>query len=92
MGARAAMADSSLKHASCRCCWTGENREQLCRSIKAFVRDVVGFDPFFAADQLGVANVQKMSLESLFETSDIISLHLPLSEKPIISSLLRGSL
>ena len=70
----------------------GRIASSFARSIKAFVRDVVGFDPFFAADQLGVANVQKMSLESLFETSDIISLHLPLSEKPIISSLLRGSL
>jgi D-3-phosphoglycerate dehydrogenase / 2-oxoglutarate reductase len=51
------------------------------RSIKPFVRDVVGFDPFLAASQLEAKNVTPTSLESLFETSDIISLHLPLSEK-----------
>jgi D-3-phosphoglycerate dehydrogenase / 2-oxoglutarate reductase len=51
------------------------------RSIKPFVRDVVGFDPFLAANQLEAKNVTPTSLESLFETSDIISLHLPLSEK-----------
>ena len=59
----------------------GRIGSSFARSIKGFVRDVVGFDPFLAADQLGASNVQKMSLESLFETSDIISLHLPLSEK-----------
>ena len=59
----------------------GRIGSSFARSIKGFVRDVVGFDPFLAADQLQASNVQKMSLESLFETSDIISLHLPLSEK-----------
>jgi len=59
----------------------GRIGSSFARSIEGFVRDVVGFDPFLAADQLGASNVQKMSLESLFETSDIISLHLPLSEK-----------
>jgi len=59
----------------------GRIGRSFARSIKVFARDVVGFDPFLAADQLGASNVQKMSLESLFETSDIISLHLPLSEK-----------
>lgn len=51
------------------------------RSIKPFVRDVVGFDPFLAAAQFEVKGLARMSLESLFETSDIISLHLPLSEE-----------
>jgi D-3-phosphoglycerate dehydrogenase / 2-oxoglutarate reductase len=51
------------------------------RSIKPFVRDVVGFDPFLAANQLEAIGVLPTSLEALFETSDIISLHLPLSEK-----------
>jgi D-3-phosphoglycerate dehydrogenase / 2-oxoglutarate reductase len=51
------------------------------RSIKPFVRDVVGFAPFLAANQLEAKDVMPTSLESLFETSDIISLHLPLSEK-----------
>jgi D-3-phosphoglycerate dehydrogenase len=65
----------------------GRIASSFARSIKSFVRDVVGFDPFLAADQLGVANVQKMSLESLFETSDIISLHLPPFRKNTSSRL-----
>jgi D-3-phosphoglycerate dehydrogenase / 2-oxoglutarate reductase len=78
------------------------------RSIKPFVRDVVGSDPFLAASQLEAKNVTPTSLESLFETSDIISLHLPLSQetrhlisaeaiarmkrKPIIINVSRGGL
>jgi D-3-phosphoglycerate dehydrogenase / 2-oxoglutarate reductase len=78
------------------------------RSIKPLVRDIVGFDPFLAANQLEAKNVQPTSLESLFETSDIISLHLPLSQetrhlisaeaiarmkrKPIIINVSRGGL
>jgi D-3-phosphoglycerate dehydrogenase len=78
------------------------------RSIKPLVRDIVGFDPLLAANQLEAKNVQPTSLESLFETSDIISLHLPLSQetrhlisaeaiarmkrKPIIINVSRGGL
>jgi D-3-phosphoglycerate dehydrogenase / 2-oxoglutarate reductase len=51
------------------------------RSIKPFVRDVVGFDPFLAAEQFDAKGLARMSLESIFETSDIISLHLPLSKE-----------
>ena len=51
------------------------------RSIKAFACDVVGFDPFLAADQIAAQHIKPIALESLFETSDIISLHVPLSER-----------
>jgi D-3-phosphoglycerate dehydrogenase / 2-oxoglutarate reductase len=50
------------------------------RRIKPFVRDVVGFDPFIdekAFETIGIDT----PLSELFETSDIISLHLPLSEE-----------
>jgi D-3-phosphoglycerate dehydrogenase len=86
----------------------GRIGSSFARSIKPFVRDVVGFDPFLAADRIEAKGVERMSLESLFETSDIISLHLPLSEeshhlisagaiaqmkrRPIIINVSRGGL
>jgi D-3-phosphoglycerate dehydrogenase / 2-oxoglutarate reductase len=51
------------------------------RGIRPFVRDVVGFDPFLDAEQFGAKGLAETSLDTLFETSDIISLHLPLSEE-----------
>jgi D-3-phosphoglycerate dehydrogenase len=78
------------------------------RSVSPFVREVVGYDPFLAPSQVKVKNARSVSLESLFETSDIISLHLPLSEnsrhlvcartialmkrRPIIINVSRGGL
>jgi D-3-phosphoglycerate dehydrogenase len=78
------------------------------RFVKPFVRDVVGFDPFLTAAQFATKELETMSLQSLFETSDIISLHLPLSEesrhlisagaiaqikrRPIIVNVSRGGL
>jgi D-3-phosphoglycerate dehydrogenase / 2-oxoglutarate reductase len=59
----------------------GRIGSSFARSIKPFVRDVVGFDPLLAADRIEAKGVERMSLESLLETSDIISLHLPLSEE-----------
>src|SRR5215469_1466481 len=59
----------------------GRIGRSFARSIKVFARDVVGFDPFLAADQIASESVRPISLESLFETSDIVSLHLPLSER-----------
>ncbi|PWT79140.1 MAG: hypothetical protein C5B58_14260 [Acidobacteria bacterium] len=59
----------------------GRIGRSFARSIKVFARDVVGFDPFLAADQIASESVKPISLESLFETSDIVSLHLPLSER-----------
>lgn len=51
------------------------------RFVKPFVRDVVGFDPFLTTAQFATKGLERKSLESLFESSDIISLHLPLSEE-----------
>src|SRR5208282_1965275 len=51
------------------------------RFVKPFVRDVVGFDPFLTTAQFATKGLERISLESLFESSDIISLHLPLSEE-----------
>jgi D-3-phosphoglycerate dehydrogenase / 2-oxoglutarate reductase len=59
----------------------GRIGSMFARSIKPFVRDVVGFDPFLAGEQFEAKGLARLSLEELFKTSDIISLHLPLSKE-----------
>jgi D-3-phosphoglycerate dehydrogenase / 2-oxoglutarate reductase len=49
--------------------------------IKPLVREVIAFDPFLAADQFKAKGIVSATLEELFQTSDIISLHLPLSKE-----------
>jgi D-3-phosphoglycerate dehydrogenase / 2-oxoglutarate reductase len=59
----------------------GRIGSMFARSIEPFVRDVVGFDPFLAPEQFEAKGLARMPLEALFESSDIISLHLPLSKE-----------
>lgn len=49
--------------------------------MKPFVREVVAFDPFLTPEQFAARGILAVSLEQIFETCDIISLHLPLSSK-----------
>lgn len=49
--------------------------------IKPFVRQVVAFDPFLRPEQFESKGILQTSMEEIFGTCDIISLHLPLSEK-----------
>jgi D-3-phosphoglycerate dehydrogenase / 2-oxoglutarate reductase len=49
--------------------------------IKPFVRDIVGYDPLIDTKMFEEIGVAKITLSELFETSDVISLHLPLSEE-----------
>jgi D-3-phosphoglycerate dehydrogenase / 2-oxoglutarate reductase len=51
------------------------------RSIEPFVRDVVGFDPFLTPEQFAAKGLARTAQEAVFESSDIISLHLPLSKE-----------
>jgi D-3-phosphoglycerate dehydrogenase / 2-oxoglutarate reductase len=49
--------------------------------MKPFVREVVAFDPFVTPEQFATRGILAVSMEQIFETCDIISLHLPLSSK-----------
>jgi D-3-phosphoglycerate dehydrogenase len=56
------------------------------KGIKPFVREVVAFDPFLRAEQFESKGIVQASVRDIFETSDIISLHLPLFPKRTITS------
>jgi D-3-phosphoglycerate dehydrogenase / 2-oxoglutarate reductase len=49
--------------------------------MKPFVREVVAFDPFLTPEQFAARGILPASMEQIFETCAIISLHLPLSSK-----------
>jgi D-3-phosphoglycerate dehydrogenase len=51
------------------------------KGIKPFVREVVAFDPFLTADQFKAKGIVQGALSEIWETCDIISLHLPLSRQ-----------
>jgi D-3-phosphoglycerate dehydrogenase len=78
------------------------------KRIQPFVREVVGFDPFLPEAQFAEIGVGFATAQQIFETCDIISLHLPLSpashhlisdttiaqmkRKPILINVSRGGL
>ncbi|MBV9998922.1 MAG: C-terminal binding protein [Verrucomicrobia bacterium] len=78
------------------------------KGIQPFVREVVAFDPFLSAEQFQTKGVTQAALPEIFETCDLISLHLPLSKenhhliseaaiaqmkrKPILINVSRGGL
>jgi D-3-phosphoglycerate dehydrogenase / 2-oxoglutarate reductase len=47
----------------------------------AFEMKVVGYDPFLPADQIQARGAESVSLDQLFARSDIITLHLPLTDQ-----------
>ncbi|MBV9489410.1 MAG: C-terminal binding protein [Verrucomicrobia bacterium] len=49
--------------------------------IKPFVREIVAFDPFLTPEQFHAKGIAQATLPELFESCDIISLHLPLSKE-----------
>jgi D-3-phosphoglycerate dehydrogenase / 2-oxoglutarate reductase len=78
------------------------------KRIQPFVREVVGFDPFLPEPEFADMGVGLATAQQIFETCDIISLHLPLSpathhlindatiaqmkRKPILVNVSRGGL
>jgi D-3-phosphoglycerate dehydrogenase / 2-oxoglutarate reductase len=78
------------------------------KRIQPFVCEVVGFDPFLSETQFADIGVRSATAQQIFETCDIISLHLPLSpgthhlindatiaqmkRKPILVNVSRGGL
>jgi hypothetical protein len=46
------------------------------KGIQPFVREVIAFDPFLSAEQFQTKGIHQAALPEIFETCDIISLHL----------------
>lgn len=52
----------------------------VARRAAAFDMQVLGYDPFLAAEMLRQRGVEPVSLDELFARSDVITLHLPLTD------------
>lgn len=57
---------------------TGKIGQVVCSILKGFSMDVVAYDPF-PNDEVAAMGIPYVSLEVLFETSDVITLHCPLT-------------
>ncbi len=61
----------------------------VCERLRTFDLRVVAYDPYLTSEEACVLGVDLMSLEELFESSDVVSLHAPLlsaTEGMILSS------
>ncbi len=59
----------------------GRIAQLVAQRAKAFGLTVIAFDPYTAPDVFRNAGVASSSLEKLFESSDIVSLHCPLTDE-----------
>jgi D-3-phosphoglycerate dehydrogenase len=49
--------------------------------LRGFDLDVVAYDPYVDAAEMAAADVEKVTLEELYERADYVSLHAPLTEE-----------
>jgi len=71
-----------------------------CGNIGAIVADrarglkmkVVAFDPYLSPERATDLGVEKMELDALFRRADFITLHTPLTDKPLTAAALSGVL
>jgi D-3-phosphoglycerate dehydrogenase len=54
---------------------------EVARRCRAFGMDVIGFDPYLAAEAAEVLGVRLVEFDRLIEEADVISLHVPLTEE-----------
>lgn len=54
--------------------------KEVARKAQAFGFKVVSYDPFISASIMEESDVEKVELEDLIQTADVISLHLPLND------------
>lgn len=60
----------------------GAIAKSVIEKLKGFsIGTVYGYDPYLTFDELSPFGINKTSLEKLLEMSDIVSLHLPLTDK-----------
>jgi D-3-phosphoglycerate dehydrogenase len=59
----------------------GKIGREVAIRAKAFKMNVVGFDPLLSTEVTGKLGVELLDLDSLFESSDIISVHVPLTDE-----------
>ncbi|WP_420182011.1 C-terminal binding protein [Haloarcula sp. KBTZ06] len=48
--------------------------------LRGFDIDVIAYDPYVDAEEMAEADVEKVTLETLYERADYVSLHAPLTE------------
>jgi len=54
---------------------------EVARRCRAFGMDVIGFDPYLAAETAEVLGVRLVELDRLIDEADVITLHVPLTEE-----------
>ncbi|PYF05236.1 C-terminal binding protein [Ureibacillus chungkukjangi] len=58
----------------------GKIPRRVIEKVNPFGFQLVAYDPFVTAEEMSKYNVRKVELDEIIQTSDILSLHLPLTE------------
>ena len=59
----------------------GAIAKELAKLLRVFDVEVVGYDPYMTTQQMAEYSVKKVELDELISTSDIISLHMPVTKE-----------
>lgn len=58
----------------------GKIPRRVIEKVSPFGLEIIAYDPFVSADEMRKYNVRKAELSEVLETSDILSIHVPLTE------------
>ena len=58
----------------------GKIPRRVIEKVSPFGFELIAYDPFVSADEMSKYNVRKVELDEILQTSDIISIHVPLIE------------
>jgi len=58
----------------------GKIPRRVIEKVSTFGFEMIAYDPYVPAEEMGKYNVRKVELDEIIQTSDILSLHLPLTE------------
>ena len=78
---RKALGGSELMNKTLGVCGAGRIGSEVTKRAKAFGMEVIAYDPFLTEARAEAMGVEPVELEQLFERSDYITVHMPLTDQ-----------
>lgn len=77
---RKAYGGSELRHKTLGVCGMGRIGAEVAKRAQSFNMDVVAYDPYLTAARAETLGVKAVELDELFEVSDYITVHMPMTD------------
>ncbi len=78
---RKILGGSELRNKTLGVCGMGRIGAEVAKRAKAFDMDVIAYDPFLTQSRADAMDIEPVELDALFERSDYITVHMPLTEQ-----------